>query len=157
MPHSLSLHRASDKTLKSAIERLRGGDALERQAIDARRRTAEKCCLFSVGRPGDDPLKGVPDGAVSACAAFRGIIAFEHAAVGAEGFYPGLTPWSPLRRQLLRSCRRIGHEAWKGAIIHAQPAQLQHDVRQGGQPPDIGPPYREPGVSLSRIYTGTAR
>src|ERR1700712_4701720 len=98
MPHSLSLHRASDKTLKSAIERLRGGDALERQAIDARRRTAEKCRLFSVGRPGDNPLEGVPDGAVSACAAFRGIIAFEHAAIWAERRYSGLYPRSPLRR-----------------------------------------------------------
>ena len=66
-----------------------------RQPIDPPRRITEQRRLLGCRRAGRHQLEGVPQYRVAGRQLVDREVAFEHAALGAEGIYAGLDPWLP--------------------------------------------------------------
>src|SRR5690606_21807614 len=82
---------------------------------------------------GGDALEGVPERGVAAAAEVDREVAFEHAALRAEGVDALVDVGPPFTGELLRRRRRVRQKGREAAEDHGEPAQLDVDVRALGE------------------------
>src|SRR5471032_1074008 len=106
---------------------------LEGQLVDAACRARKQGRLFGRRRLGGQPLEGIPQHAEARGDLVDREIALEHAALGAEQLDAGLDPGLVGLGERLGARRRRLLVEFEEAQGHAEPAQLDVDVRPLGE------------------------
>src|SRR3984893_765649 len=118
---------------------------------------AEQRGFLVGGAAGGDALEGVPHHRIAAHALVDREIALEYRALRTERGDAGLDIWAPGLLEILRGGRHVVLEEGKAGELHAQPSDLDVDIRAGSNLADGGAPLGECLLALAGVGSDRQR
>src|SRR3984893_12391628 len=118
---------------------------------------AEQRGLLVGGAPGGDALEGVPHHRIAATTLVDREIALEYRTLRTERGDAGLDIWAPGLLEILRGGRHVVLEEGKAGELHAQPSDLDVDIRAGRNLSAGGAPLGECLLALAGVGSDRQR